>query len=310
MLLLVTDDDAVRELLDAGLMWPAATARRALDGMDERRVAPSPRLQGELSAMWVQHGTRAAGLLAARRRRRVVVAGSGRVGPHLVAVLAASGVGHVALTDASPTRLQHICPGGAGPSDEGRPLDAVAADAAERAAPGVDTAAPAYGVLPDVLVLAADELLDGDRRQALQVRGVPHLLVSCTAACTTVGPLVVPGATSCLRCADLHRRDRDPAWSALAVQLSSPERRLQNGSLAAATLTVALAAAQILDYLDGAQPATLGATLEVHPPDWRVRRRSWPVHPECGCVNSRIDSRLPARAGVRRARIPPGTMTR
>jgi nicotinamidase-related amidase len=34
-----------------------------------------------------------------------------------------------------------------------------------------------------------------------------------------VGPLVIPGVTSCLRCADLHRSDRDAAWPALAAQL-------------------------------------------------------------------------------------------
>ncbi len=30
-----------------------------------------------------------------------------------------------------------------------------------------------------------------------------------------VGPLVVPGVTSCLGCADLHRSDRDAAWRRL-----------------------------------------------------------------------------------------------
>ena len=34
-----------------------------------------------------------------------------------------------------------------------------------------------------------------------------------------VGPLVIPGVTSCLECADLHRRDRDAAWPAVAAQL-------------------------------------------------------------------------------------------
>ena len=34
-----------------------------------------------------------------------------------------------------------------------------------------------------------------------------------------VGPLVVPGVTSCLTCADLHRADRDSAWPAVAMQL-------------------------------------------------------------------------------------------
>ena len=31
--------------------------------------------------------------------------------------------------------------------------------------------------------------------------------------------MVIPGETSCLRCADLHRCDRDAAWPVLAAQL-------------------------------------------------------------------------------------------
>ena len=30
-------------------------------------------------------------------------------------------------------------------------------------------------------------------------------------------------------------------------------------------------------------PAAIDGTLEQHPPDWRIRRRSWPVHPDCDC---------------------------
>lgn len=37
-----------------------------------------------------------------------------------------------------------------------------------------------------------------------------------------VGPLVIPGRTSCLQCADLHRTDRDAAWPAVATQLRVP----------------------------------------------------------------------------------------
>jgi hypothetical protein len=40
----------------------------------------------------------------------------------------------------------------------------------------------------------------------------------------------------------------------------------------------------VLAYLDGtAAPATLGATVELRPPDLRPRVRRWPPHPACGC---------------------------
>ena len=49
--------------------------------------------------------------------------------------------------------------------------------------------------------------------------GVPHLPVRVRDGTGLVGPLVIPGVTSCLRCADLHRSDRDAAWPAVAAQL-------------------------------------------------------------------------------------------
>ena len=77
------------------------------------------------------------------------------------------------------------------------------------AASGVDTV-----VLADTL--AADPRLLRD----LHTAGVPHLPMRVRATgASVVGPLVIPGRTSCLVCADLHRTDRDPVWPALAAQL-------------------------------------------------------------------------------------------
>ncbi len=99
-----------------------------------------------------------------------------------------------------------------------------------------------------------------------------------------VGPLVLPGFTSCLRCADLHRRDRDPAWPALSVQLRIGTRYGAASAVAVASVVAGVAAAQALAFLDGGEPAVIDATVELHPPDWRLRRRAWPPHPECNCM--------------------------
>jgi hypothetical protein len=101
-----------------------------------------------------------------------------------------------------------------------------------------------------------------------------------------VGPLVLPGLTSCLRCADLHRRDRDPAWTALAVQLTVARRHGGASDVALATIVAGVTAQQALAYLDGGEPAVIEGTLEMQSPDWRIRRRSWPVHPDCDCGRS------------------------
>ena len=49
-------------------------------------------------------------------------------------------------------------------------------------------------------------------------------------------------------------------------------------------MVAAQAALQVLLLIDGtAHPVSIGGTLELALPDWRWRRRSWPLHPACGC---------------------------
>jgi hypothetical protein len=114
---------------------------------------------------------------------------------------------------------------------------------------------------------------------------IPHLAVSAGEAIGTVGPLVRPGATACLRCLDLARTDRDPAWPLILAQLG---RRRPDPPACDAVLTMAVAAqaaAQVLNFVD--RPELTGpaenATLELVQPGWQWRRRSWPPHPACIC---------------------------
>jgi bacteriocin biosynthesis cyclodehydratase domain-containing protein len=112
---------------------------------------------------------------------------------------------------------------------------------------------------------------------------VPHLVAAVRGQTGIVGPLVVPGTTSCLRCADLHRRDADPRWPALAAQLTAAEPP-PSGATVTCLLTAATAALQVLTYLDGTgTPGTLDATIELRPPDHAPRLRRWTPHPACGC---------------------------
>ena len=122
-----------------------------------------------------------------------------------------------------------------------------------------------------------------DRLAALHAAGAPYRAVRLGVDSGVVGPLVLPGTTSCLRCADLHRSDRDPAWNALAVQLSIERRGGPAADAAVAMIVAGVAAQQALAFLDGEATATMDGTLELHLPDWRLRRRSWPVHPRCTC---------------------------
>jgi hypothetical protein len=121
---------------------------------------------------------------------------------------------------------------------------------------------------------------------------VPHLVADVRSRTGIVGPFVVPGRTGCLRCADLHRRDADPAWPVLAAQLTAAGPP-SGGATTTCLLTAVTAALQVLAYLDGAAaPVTLGATLELRPPDPVPVLRRWPAHPSCGCTAAAAESAL------------------
>jgi hypothetical protein len=282
---------ALVDLADAGYLWPRIPESGeyrepgpAGDHSDPRRAPPHPRLAGELTALAVTHAERAAEVLAARGQASVVVHGRSRAAAHLGAVLAAAGVGRVHCVAGGTVRLHQAMPGGVLPGDEGLDLSVAADTALHRAAPEVDTTPPPPDQAPDLTVLAIDAPIDDDRRVALHAAGAAHLVVSLGADRGTVGPLVLPGLTSCLRCADLHRRDRDPAWSALAVQLTVPRRGGSGSDVAVSTVVVGAAALQALAFLDGGDPACVDGTLELRLPDWRLRRRSRPPHPDCDCA--------------------------
>ncbi|TFV64594.1 thiamine biosynthesis protein ThiF, partial [Blastococcus sp. CT_GayMR20] len=236
------------------------------------------------------------GVWRARRNAVVVVDGATRVGTPLAAVLAASGVGRVSITDAGVTGAGDAVVGGLSAADEGRPRVLAAADAVRRANPLTDLRPLPAGAAPDLVVLArpwaaSDPLVAGHRRA-----GVPHLVATVRGETGVVGPLVVPGATSCLRCGDLHRRDADPRWPRLAAQLTAAEPP-PSGATVTCVLTAAVAALQVLAFLDGtAAPAALEATLELRPPDLLPRLRWWPAHPACDCGAPSAVARAPGPA--------------
>lgn len=264
--------EQVLALLDsAGLLDDAAADRSALAGLDR---AERDRLAADLGSLRLVRG--ADGIEAVRRRRsaRVVVEGAGRVGATVAALLAAAGVGAVDVVDDGATRPEDCGVGGLPAGALGRPR----AEAVRELLP--QQTRTARVVLPDLVVLtpAAGEALREPPRL------LPHLLAEVRGTAGVVGPLVSPGSSACLRCLDLARTDRDPGWPALALQLSEGSRAVAPCDSSLALAVAAQTALQALAFLDGgALPATAGGTLELALPDWRWRRRSWQLHPDCGC---------------------------
>lgn len=144
----------------------------------------------------------------------------------------------------------------------------------------VTTATADLVVLTDYLV--ADPRMVRD----LQRAGVPHLPVRVRDGTGLVGPLVLPGTTSCLGCADLHRRDRDAAWPAIAAQLRDTIGVADRATLLA---TAALALSQVNQVVAAVRgqhpdpPAALNATLEFDLQASTILARPWTRHPLCPC---------------------------
>jgi hypothetical protein len=102
-----------------------------------------------------------------------------------------------------------------------------------------------------------------------------------------VGPLVVPGRSSCLHCHDLARADRDRAWPHLAAQLALPRPRAAGPApcdVVLAAAVAAQAALQALAFLDTGVTSAIDGTLHIRLPGGTVRRRTWRGHPGCGCT--------------------------
>lgn len=139
--------------------------------------------------------------------------------------------------------------------------------------------------VPALVVLADGVIADPYLVAELVSSRVAHLPVRLRDGTGLVGPLVLPGRSSCLRCADLHRTDADPAWPTLAAQLLG---QVGHGSAAAVRATVGIASGQVEHVLRGhvmgeGPPRTLNATIEVDPRRAELHHRAWSAHPRCGC---------------------------
>jgi hypothetical protein len=288
-------------LRDSGALDDADADPAGLSGDERARLAPD---LGSLSLLAPGAGA-ALSIMSERRSAAVLVAGTGRVGSHLAALLAAAGVGRLLLRDDSPGSESDAIPGGcpAGPWRAPRVVTAAGevarcgdadVDAAVHAPDDTDLAAV------DLAVLAPDSYRSPDLSvlAMLADTGTPYLMTGVRETVGVVGPLVRPGRSSCPRCHDLARADRDPAWPALAMQLAAAHARGGEAcDVVLASAVAAITAGQVLAVLGGPPPALCAdATLELRLPEWSLRRRVWAAHPDCQCgaAAGASDSRIPS----------------
>ncbi|HWS57726.1 MAG TPA: ThiF family adenylyltransferase [Actinotalea sp.] len=270
-------DAVVAHLATARLLLPGPRA----SGGTAARTALRP---ADLRTWSLLDADGDAGPLAERRARaRVRVDGLGPLGATLAAVLAAAGIGTLELADDRPVTAAEVGFGSLHSGDVGRPRSAGVARAVREVRPGVRTAAP--GDVPaDLVVLVEHAVADPVGYDGLLAAELAHLSVVLREASVLVGPLVLPGRTACLRCADLHRTDREPLWPRLAAQLAGDQgTRAAAEETTLAVVGAALAAAQVLSHVDGRPCAVHDASLEVELPAALPRTTAWAPHPRCRC---------------------------
>jgi hypothetical protein len=239
-------------------------------------------VQGALDAL------ASAGLLAEREttpyadsasNMAVKLIGAGPVGYQLAQLLVASGLGTLYVYDDEPTDLA-LYPAAGVLSSRSEALRSALADGQTTLSPLSHWSKP-EGVPVDLTVVACDQP-EPDRviTDHLLRSDYPHLIVRCWGNGVSVGPLVLAGQTSCVRCADLARSAADPHWPAVLRQLS----RVRIATPAALrSWAASTAAAQVLAFLHGELPESAGATLEISWPTFVTRLRRWAAHPDCGC---------------------------
>lgn len=269
----------LRTLASAGYLSTTPPGGPIARPITARDVALHP----DLVSLDDRFGTRAPTVLDRRRYRYVRIHGTGRLAPLVAALLAAAGVGRILAPDSADVTMSDAVPGGLRPEDEGQRTAAAVANAIRRARAG-PAPTTSFTEVADLVIAAEGHPVRPHLRAALHSDRGPHLITGVWGPSGVIGPLVLPGRTSCLSCADLHRSDRDPAWPALAAQLNGPPERTIPSEVAVCALTAAITAVQALAFLDGEWPATLDGTLEFRLPDWRVRRRHWSRHAGCSCA--------------------------
>ncbi|MEU5843401.1 hypothetical protein [Rhodococcus sp. NPDC047139] len=134
----------------------------------------------------------------------------------------------------------------------------------------------------DCVVLADRQVPDPHLVRALMRAGLPHLVVRIRDGRGVVGPFVLPGRSSCLRCADLVRTDLDPSWPRLASQLYG---RQGHAGRAVTSATAAVAVCQIEAFLsaDPSVSPAVDRTFELDLRTHRIVTRRWDRHPRCDC---------------------------
>lgn len=130
------------------------------------------------------------------------------------------------------------------------------------------------------VVIVAHQLVPPAFSAALMADDRPHLPVVLTAAGAEIGPYVRPGSTPCLSCLAAHRRERDPAWPAIAAQLIGRPIVAVDTSV---VWEAGIVAGRMLSACESPPPGARSRSLTLHARSLRRTVQKHRPHEECRC---------------------------
>ncbi|WP_345028129.1 hypothetical protein [Kutzneria kofuensis] len=224
-------------LADAGLLDDASPP----DG-DTGPHTPA-RLSADATAWALRTGYPRRRLALNRQQAAVAVRGEGRLGVAVACLLAAAGVGWVDFGALGKVRAEDTGTGYLD-TDVDRPRQEAGLAAIHRSVCTARTGTLPPSRKPDLAVLTDLVVPSPSMIAPLHAEGVPYMLVRMRDGTGVVGPLIVPGRSSCPNCMDLQRTDLGPDVAAAGPAARRPTaarragrhsggRRLRRGAGAA-----------------------------------------------------------------------------
>jgi sulfur-carrier protein adenylyltransferase/sulfurtransferase len=267
----------LRQLVDSGVL---TTASHDLGGRYSRHALYFDLVAGD-----------GAESTARLRSRRVGLIGLGGIGSNVAMILAAAGVGTLVCADPDDVEIhnltrQFLC----GEADVGRSkVDAVTerlrALNSEVAVHGIRGSLESTQLVGDFFTTCDVVLFAADNRPEvnawMNVAALEHGLAYSTAGYIdtfgVVGPLTVPGATSCFECRWASDRAAHPAE--LGPNRNRGYRAPSYGPLA--ILVAAIQANEIVRFLLGLETRTLSRRLLIDSQSYEMVEQQLPRLPEC-----------------------------
>ena len=202
----------------------------------------------ELARLFLECSDEPGEVLARRRASRVFIESIGRVGLTITRGLESSFIGTMLTLDNSSVATSDIGPLGFETEDRGRPRVAAAKRAIQglnleqhsRLSRSMDTV--------DIAILIATDVVSPDSYAQWMRREIPHVSILFDESGVQVSPVVVPGITPCLACAEIARIEQQPDWVSIAPQLAQLDRTLEDSAMLFFAASIALN--QTLNLLD------------------------------------------------------------